>query len=70
MIKNSGELIALACTTTLVPVSMYIFIVDSAIGGGKYQQYKCLKWHNPVVSLLLALYTGRASTEVLYIYYL
>ena len=46
MIKNSGELIVLA--QPLVFIHDLILLVE--FGGGKYQRYKWLKWHNTVVS--------------------
>ena len=46
MIKNSGELIVLAQPSFH---SGYIHLLVE-FGGGKYQLYKWLKWHNTVVS--------------------
>ena len=58
MIKNSGELIALAKPLVFID-DLYHLLVE--FGGGKYQQYKWLKWHNTVVSYLVAL--CRASSR-------
>ena len=69
MIKNSGELIALAQPLVSVLI-LFNYLVE--FGGGKYHQCKWLKWHNTVVSKLLALYraSNRNSPVVLHIYYL
>ena len=52
MIKNSGELIALA---------QPLVFIDEFGGGKYYQRYKWLKWHNTAVSYLVAL--CRASSR-------
>ena len=58
MIKNSGELIALAQPFVFIHDLIHLFV---EFGGGKYQRYKRLKWHNAVVSYLVAL--CRASSR-------
>ena len=58
MIKNSGELIALAQPLVFIDDLIHLLV---EFGGGKYQQYKWLKWHNTVVSYLVAL--CRASSR-------
>ena len=49
MIKNSGELIVLAQPLIFIHVLIHLLV---EFGGGKYQQYKWLKWHNKVVVAL------------------
>ena len=58
MIKNSGELIALAQPLVFIDDLIHLLV---EFGGGKYQRYKWLKWHNTVVSYLVAL--CRASSR-------
>ena len=58
MIENSGELIALAQPLVLVDDLIHLLV---EFGGGKYQRCKWLKWHNTVVSFLVAL--CRASSR-------
>ena len=43
MIKNSGELIALAQPLVFIDDLIPLLV---EFGGGKYQRYKWLKWHN------------------------
>ena len=52
MIKNSGELIALAQPLVFIDDLIPLLVEFS---GGKYQRYKWLKWHNTAVSYLVAL---------------
>ena len=47
MIKNAGELIALAQQHVSISYSFRLLV---EIGGGKYLQHKWLTWHNTVVS--------------------
>ena len=49
MIKNSGELIVLRHNHSGVFIYDLIHLLVE-FGGGKYQRYKWLKWHNTVVS--------------------
>ena len=58
MIKNSGELITLAQPLVFIDDLIQLLV---EFGGGKYQRYKWLKWHNTVVSYLVAL--CRASSR-------
>ena len=58
MIKNSGELIVLAQPLVFIDDFIHLLV---EFGGGKYQRYKWLKWHNTVVSYLVAL--CRASSR-------
>ena len=46
-LKNSGELIVLAQPLVFIHDLIHLLV---EFGGGKYQRYKWLKWHNTVVS--------------------
>ena len=46
-LQNSGELIALAQPLIFIYDLIHLLV---EFGGGKYQRYKWLKWHNTVVS--------------------
>ena len=52
MIKNSGELIALAQPLVFIDDLIPLLV---EFGGGKYQRCKWLKWHNTAVSYLVTL---------------
>ena len=52
MITNSGELIAFAQPLVFIDDLIPLLV---EFGGGKYQRYKWLKWHNTAVSYLVGL---------------
>ena len=62
MIKNSGELIALAQPLVFIDDLIHLLV---EFGGGKYQRYKWLKWHNTVVSYLVALCRASSSNSLI-----